>query len=173
MFDKATYLSLLLKFNLSLWLSNSLLGPAVPIFLEFINIISVLFCNFIELIMMLYTFLLTSFSQYKEYMIWFTSISKISDVLPAFTYANTIGNLWSIFVLKLIFWVLLNIIFCFVFSFRYDFRIIIKQFDIFFLWFVKCFNIFLLQFFSPLIYSFHLLFYLWLIFFIIIIFSFF
>ena len=75
-FDKATYLSLLFKFILSLRLSNNL--------------------NFIEFIILLYTFLVISFSQYKEYMICLISFSKFSDVLPTFTCAIAIGNLCSI-----------------------------------------------------------------------------
>ena len=62
-FDKATYLSLLFKFVLSVRLSNSLRGPDVPLFLEFINRVAILFHNFIELIIFLYTFLEYFFSQ--------------------------------------------------------------------------------------------------------------
>ena len=46
--------------------------------------------------MLIYTFLVTAFSQYKKYMIFLISLSKFSDVLPVFTCANDIGNLWSI-----------------------------------------------------------------------------
>ena len=62
-FDKATYLSLLFKFVLSVRLSNSLRGADVPLFLEFINRVAILFHNFIELIIFLYTFLEYFFSQ--------------------------------------------------------------------------------------------------------------
>ena len=46
--------------------------------------------------MLLYTFLVISFAQYKEYTICLISLSKFSDVLLAFTCARAIGNLWSI-----------------------------------------------------------------------------
>ena len=68
----------------------------VLLFLEFINIVSILFYNFIEFIILLYTFLVISFARYKEYMICLISFSKFSDVLPAFTCASAIGNLWKI-----------------------------------------------------------------------------
>ena len=68
-FYKATYLSLLFKFILSVRLSNSLCGSDVLLFLEFINIVPILFYNFIEIIILLYTFLVIFFSRYKEYMI--------------------------------------------------------------------------------------------------------
>ena len=71
-FDKATYLSLLFKFILSERSSNSLCGSDVLLFEEFINIVSILFYNFIELIVLFYTFLVIS---------------------PAFACARTIGNL--------------------------------------------------------------------------------
>ena len=40
----------------------------------------------------LYTFLVISFSQYKEYMICLIPFSKFSDVLRAFTCASAIGS---------------------------------------------------------------------------------
>ena len=43
--------------------------------------------------MLLYTLLVASFAQYKEYMICLISFSKSSDVLAAFTCASAIGNL--------------------------------------------------------------------------------
>ena len=45
---------------------------------------------------MLYTDLVISFAQYKEYVICLISFSKFSDVLLAFTCARAIGNVWSI-----------------------------------------------------------------------------
>ena len=54
------------------------------------KIVSILFCNFIAL---LYTFLVTSFSRYKDCIICLISFSKFSDILLAFTYASAIGNL--------------------------------------------------------------------------------
>ena len=41
----------------------------------------------------MYNFLVIPFVRYKEYKICLMSFSKISDVLPAFTYASAIGNL--------------------------------------------------------------------------------
>ena len=66
-FYRATYLSILFKFNFSERLSNSLWGSDVLLFLEFINIVSILFYNFIEFIVVLYTFLLISFARYNEF----------------------------------------------------------------------------------------------------------
>ena len=37
--------------------------------------------------------LVISFARYEEYMIFLISLSKFSDVLPAFTYARAISNL--------------------------------------------------------------------------------
>ena len=82
-FDKVTYLSLFFNSFLpegsrnSLWVSGPLLFPG------FINIEWFLFCNFIEFIILLHTFLTISFSLYKEYMTCLISFSKSSDVLPA------------------------------------------------------------------------------------------
>lgn len=42
--------------------------------------------------MLLYTFLVTSFDQFKEYMISRILLSKFSDVIHGFTCANSIGN---------------------------------------------------------------------------------
>ena len=52
--------------------------------------------NFIEFIILLYTFLVIFFARYKEDMIYLVSFSKFSDVLATITCATTIGNLWSI-----------------------------------------------------------------------------
>ena len=68
-FDKETYLSLLFKSIVSERLSNSLLGSDVLLFLEFINRASILFYNFIEFIIFLYTLLVISFARYKEWVI--------------------------------------------------------------------------------------------------------
>ena len=76
--------------------SNSLWGSDVLLFSEFINIVSILFYNFIEFIILLYTFLVICFAQYREYVICLISFSKFSDALPAFTCASAIGNLWNI-----------------------------------------------------------------------------
>ena len=53
--------------------------------------------NFIEFIILLYTFLVISFARYKEYIVWRISLNKFSDVLPAFICASTICNFWSIY----------------------------------------------------------------------------
>ena len=92
-FDRATYLSLLFKCIFSEKLSNSLLGSDALLFLEFINTVSILFYNFVELIVLLHTFLVISFAQYKEYIICMISFSIFSDVFPAFTCESTIDNL--------------------------------------------------------------------------------
>ena len=42
---------------------------------------------------LLHTFLVISFSRYKEYMICLISFSKFSDVFPYFTCAGAIRNL--------------------------------------------------------------------------------
>ena len=63
-------------------------------FLEFINIVSILYYTFIEFIILLYTFLVISLAQWKECMI---SFSKFSDVLPVFTFARyrwSLKHLW-------------------------------------------------------------------------------
>ena len=80
-FDKTTYLSFLFKFILSKRLSNGLLGSDVLLFPEFINVVSILFYNFIEFIILLYTFLVISFARYRKYIICLLSFSKFSDVL--------------------------------------------------------------------------------------------
>ena len=92
-FDKGTYLSLLFRFILSETLSNSLWESDVLLFLEFVNMVSILCYNFIEFIMLLYTILLISFVQYEEYMILRISFNKFSDALLAFTCARAIANL--------------------------------------------------------------------------------
>ena len=94
--DKATSLSLLFKFILYVRLSNSLRESDVLLFSEFINIISVLFYNFIEFMILLYTFSVISFARYKGCVICLISFSKFSDVLPAFTCARAIVYFWSI-----------------------------------------------------------------------------
>ena len=94
-FDRATYLAFLfsLKFILSERLSNSLSGLNVLLFSELINIVSIMFYNSIEFIILLYTFLVISFALNKKNMICLILFSTFSVVIPAFTYANAIGNL--------------------------------------------------------------------------------
>ena len=107
--NQATYLSLLVGFILAVRLSNSLWRSDILLFLEFIDIVSILFCNFTEFITFLCTFLVSFlfcfvvvvvvvffFFLYKDYMILPISFSRFSGVLPAFTCARTIGELWRI-----------------------------------------------------------------------------
>ena len=95
-FEKATYLSLLFRFILSERLSNSRWGWDVLLFPEFKDIVSILFYNFIKFIILLYNFLVTSFSRYKKYMIWRILFSKFLDVLPSFTFETAIGYFLNI-----------------------------------------------------------------------------
>ena len=60
-FGKATYVSLLLKSILSARLSNSLKDLDVLLFLEFRNMVSILYYTFTEFIILLYTFLVNFF----------------------------------------------------------------------------------------------------------------
>ena len=57
--NQATYLSLLVGFILAVRLSNSLWRSDILLFLEFIDIVSILFCNFTEFITFLCTFLVS------------------------------------------------------------------------------------------------------------------
>ena len=82
-----------LKFILSERSSNNLWAADVLLFSEFINMVSILFYNFIEFIILLHTFLVISIARYKEYMACLISFGKFSDALPAFTWGNNIGNL--------------------------------------------------------------------------------
>ena len=60
-FGKTTYLSLLFKLILSVIRSNNdLCGSVVILFLEFRNIVSILFYNFIEFTKSLHSFLVVS-----------------------------------------------------------------------------------------------------------------
>ena len=92
-FDKATYFSLFFKFIVSIRLNNILGGSDVSLFSELINIPSIPFYNSIEFVMLLYDFLVTSFSRYKECMPYLILFTKFSDVLSAFTCVSAIGNL--------------------------------------------------------------------------------
>ena len=64
---KATYLSLLFKLILSERLSISVCRLQVLRFSEFIDLVSSLFYNCIEFIILLYTFLVISFPRYRDY----------------------------------------------------------------------------------------------------------
>ena len=66
----------------------------VLLFLKIIDIVRILFYNFIEFIILLCIFLVSSFARYKQYIICLISFSNFSDVLSTFT--CRIGNLWSI-----------------------------------------------------------------------------
>ena len=46
--------------------------------------------------MLLYTFFVVSFDWYKEYTICPISLNRLSELLPAFTCARAVGNLWSV-----------------------------------------------------------------------------
>ena len=75
-FDKPTYLSFLFKFILFERLSKSLWGSSVLLFPDFINIVPILFYNFVEFIILLYTFLVISFTLNKEFKkFWFHLVS--------------------------------------------------------------------------------------------------
>ena len=94
-FFKAILLSPLLQSNLSVNLSIKTCGLEVLIFSELVNIVSVFyFC--IDLIMLLYTFLVISFGWFKEQAICLILFNKRSELLPDFTCARAIDNLWSI-----------------------------------------------------------------------------
>ena len=144
---KVTYLSPLLSiFYLQYWGSDALL------FFEFLNIASILLYNFIKVIILSYNFLVISLSRYKYYMIWQISFCKFSDVLPDFTSVSVIGNIWSTS-LGVYFFSRVDkteeksfSINWSIFSLRYNVRIIIKQFNNFFSWFVKTFKFFIVLF---------------------------
>ena len=64
------------KFVLSGRFSNSLWGSDSLLFPKFVNIVSMLFYNYLEFIILLDTSLVISFGRYKEYMICWISFSK-------------------------------------------------------------------------------------------------
>ena len=66
-FDKATYISLLPKCILYKGLSNSIWGSDALLFSKFITIVSILYYTFIEFIILLYSFLVISFAQHKDF----------------------------------------------------------------------------------------------------------
>ena len=97
---KARYLSFFLKLILFGSLSNNLWGSDILLFLELEFLEKgIHFCIIllIEYVLLLYTVLVISFARYKKYMICLISFSKLSDVLPIFTCARTIGNFSSIY----------------------------------------------------------------------------
>ena len=95
-FDKAIYLSLLFKSILSVRLINNMCGSNVLLFLEFINIVFIFVLNLYWIHYIVIYILVISFARYKEYVTWRISISKLYEVLPAFTRPSAIDNLWSI-----------------------------------------------------------------------------
>ena len=66
-FDKAIYLSIPFKFILPKRLSNSLRGSDVYLFSEFLNIVFILFYNFVEFTILLHNFWQFLFPNKKEY----------------------------------------------------------------------------------------------------------
>ena len=74
-------------------MSQILWGLDTLLFPEFMDIASILFYSFIEFIMLLYTFLVIYFAQYKEYIIFLISFGMFSYVLPAFTWVSAIVNI--------------------------------------------------------------------------------
>ena len=97
-FDKARCLSLLFKFFFVFFgrLGNYKYSEFINIHKfksEFLNIVFILYYNFIEFIIPLYTFLVICFTQYKEYMISQISFINFLGALPFSTCARTIRNL--------------------------------------------------------------------------------
>ena len=95
-FDKVTCL-LFLYFILSTRLTNSQWGPTVLLFLELVNMvfIFVIYLYWINYIVIFIFSKLICLIQ-RIYITWRISFSKYFCVLPAFTCATAIGNLWSI-----------------------------------------------------------------------------
>ena len=93
-FGKATYLSFLFKFLLSVRLSNSLLGWNVLLISEFINIVSifVLYLYWLYIIIYFFSNLSCLIEEYIIFLIWF---SKLSHVLPAFICSRAIFKNWN------------------------------------------------------------------------------
>ena len=81
---------------ISLWTSISLFESEILLFFEFINVVLILYYICIEFILLLYILLVISFDWHKEYVICLISLSNFFDILPAFPYARTTGNLWNI-----------------------------------------------------------------------------
>ena len=71
-------------------LSNNLFH--VSLFPEFINVVSIMFYNFFEFIILLHSFLVISFAGHKGYTTCVISFSKVLEVLPAFTCTSAIGH---------------------------------------------------------------------------------
>ena len=107
-FDKAIIFSPILKSNLLVSFNIKTCGLDVLLFPKFINIVSIVYRlhlqlesvrhvrYWIDLIMLFYTFLVICFDWYKEWTISPILLNKLSELLPAFTCARAIGNLWSI-----------------------------------------------------------------------------
>ena len=80
-YDKTIYLSLLFNSILSERLGNSPSGSDVLLFLEFINIVLILFYDFIEFITLLYTFLIFIFSMQRFF---FLIVQELLIIFEAF-----------------------------------------------------------------------------------------
>ena len=91
-FDKAIIFSHILKSNLLVNFNIKTCGSDVWLFSEFINIVYIVY-NCIDLITLLYTFLVICFDWCKEQIICLISFNKLSELLSAFTCARAIGNL--------------------------------------------------------------------------------
>ena len=94
-FAKAITFLPMLKSNILVSFNSKTCGLDVLVFSEFIYIVSI-FYTLMDLIM-LHTFLVICLDWYKDYTICIISFNKLSELLPAFTCASAIGNLWSIY----------------------------------------------------------------------------
>ena len=125
-FDKATYLSLLFKFILYVRLSNSLWGWDVTLFLEFMNIVSIMFYNFITalcLITIMFHYVFFYFLIMSQYfnafsMNWFIFNIRFhsSIIIKNKNFFFSIVRLLLFFIVfiwsfDLLFWLLFNISF--------------------------------------------------------------
>ena len=79
-FDKAITFLPILKSNLLLSVNTKICGLGVLLF--WIHKYSIHFYMFMNLIMLLYTFLVTCLDWYKEYTICLISFNKLSELLP-------------------------------------------------------------------------------------------
>ena len=97
---------------------------------------SIHFYNWTDLIMLLYTFLVTCFN------CCIISFNKLSELLPAFTCARAIGNLCSICLgVRILSCSSFSCFSCYIFFLRHYWRIIIMKFNSFISCFVDYFNI--------------------------------
>ena len=87
---------LLFKFILFVRLNNTLGGSDILLFTTFINILSFLYYDCIEFIVLLHSFLVILFSYYTESIVLWVSFSKFPVVLTAFTCERAVHSLWNI-----------------------------------------------------------------------------